>query len=423
MDACDKRGHDADRLYNPPMTDALKARDAKDVEDAVQWALAEGKTLEVAGRGSKRALGRPSQSDLTLDLSGLAGVTLYEPEELVLSAKAGTPLAEIEALVESKGQQLAFEPMDYGPIFGSSGDAGSLGGALAANLSGPRRIKAGAARDHFLGFTAVSGRAETFKSGGRVVKNVTGYDLCKLLAGSFGTLAAMTEVTIKVLPRPEAEATVLVLGLDDLQANAAMSAAMASSYDVSAAAHLPRSAVMHFAGLYVNEAATAVRLEGFAPSVRHRRDALVNLLRPFGTLETIDEAQSRKLWRSVRDVAPFWHNGSVGDWPLWRVSTTPARGAEFSQKLPPGAQFFYDWAGGLIWIALPPSHSAGSASIRRAAAATGGHATLIRASVATRAAVDVFEPQKGALAAVTKRVKESFDPKGVLNPGRMWAGV
>ena len=273
------------------MSDALKARDAKDVEDAVRWALAEGKTLEVVGRGTKRALGRPSQSDLTLDLSGLTGVTLYEPEELVLSAKAGTPLAEIEALVESKGQQLAFEPMDYGPILGAAGRAGTLGGALAANLSGPRRIKAGAARDHFLGFSAVSGRGETFKSGGRVVKNVTGYDLCKLLAGSFGTLAAMTEVTIKVLPRPETEATVLVLGLDDAGANAAMSAAMASSCDVSAAAHLPRSMVMHFAGLYVDQAATAFRIEGFAPSVKHRKDALMSLLRPFGALEPIDEAE------------------------------------------------------------------------------------------------------------------------------------
>jgi glycolate oxidase FAD binding subunit len=405
------------------MTDALKARDAKDVEDAVRWALSESKTLEVAGRGSKRALGRPSQSDLTLDLSGLSGVTLYEPEELVLSARAGTPLAEIEALVESKGQQLAFEPMDYGPILGGPADAGSLGGALAANLSGPRRIKAGAARDHFLGFLAVSGRAETFKSGGRVVKNVTGYDLCKLLAGSFGTLAAMTEVTVKVLPRPEAEATVLILGLDDARANQAMSAAMASSCDVSAAAHLPGDMVTHFPGFGAPQAATAFRLEGFAPSVKHRRDALMTLLRPYGTLEAIDEARSHKLWRGVRDAAPFWANGAVGDWPLWRVSTTPARGAEFAGKLPPGAQFYYDWAGGLIWIALPPSHSAGSASIRRAAAATGGHATLIRASAATRAAADVFEPQQGALAAVTKRVKDSFDPKGVLNPGRMWAGV
>jgi glycolate oxidase FAD binding subunit len=405
------------------MADTLKARDGNDVEDAVRWALAEGKTLEVAGRGSKRALGRPSQSDLTLDLSGLSGVTLYEPEELVLSAKAGTPLAEIEALVESKGQQLAFEPMDYGPILGGLADAGTLGGALAANLSGPRRIKAGAARDHFLGFTAVSGRAETFKSGGRVVKNVTGYDLCKLLAGSFGTLAAMTEVTIKVLPRPETEATVLVPGLDDAKANAAMSAAMASSCDVSAAAHLPLDMAMHFVGLHVSKAVTAFRLEGVAPSVQHRRDALLALLRPFGAPDAIGAADSQKLWRSVRDAAPFWHSGSAGDWPLWRVSTTPARGHEFAAKLPPGAQWFYDWAGGLIWAALPPSAHAGAATIRRAAALTGGHATLIRAPAATRAAIDVFEPQQGALAGVTKRVKESFDPKGVLNPGRMWAGV
>ena len=192
------------------MTDALKPRDAKDVQDAVQWALSGGKTLEVIGRGSKRALGRPSQSDLTLDLSGLSGVTLYEPEELVLSAKAGTPIAEIEALVEQRGQQLEFEPMDCGPVLGVDAGAGSLGGALAANLSGPRRIKSGAARDHFLGVSAVSGRGEAFKSGGRVVKNVTGYDLCKLLAGSYGTLAAMIDVTIKTLPKPETEATVAV---------------------------------------------------------------------------------------------------------------------------------------------------------------------------------------------------------------------
>ena len=181
------------------MADALKPRDAKDVQDAVQWALSEGKTLEVVGRGSKRAIGRPNQSDLTLDLSGLSGVTLYEPEELVLSARAGTPIAEIEALVAEKSQQLEFEPMDYGPLFGEEPGAGSLGGVLATNLSGPRRIKSGAARDHFLGFSAISGRGEAFKSGGRVVKNVTGYDLCKVLAGSFGTLAAMTDVTLSLI--------------------------------------------------------------------------------------------------------------------------------------------------------------------------------------------------------------------------------
>ena len=188
----------------------LKPRDAAEVEQAIQWALAGGKTLELVGHGGKRAIGRAAQWDATLDLSALSGVTLYEPAELVLSAKGATPLAEIEALVAASGQELAFEPMDYAALLGTAESAGTIGGALAANLSGPRRIKAGAARDHFLGVSAVSGRGETFKSGGRVVKNVTGYDLCKLLAGSWGTLAAMTDVTVKTLPRAETEETVLV---------------------------------------------------------------------------------------------------------------------------------------------------------------------------------------------------------------------
>jgi glycolate oxidase FAD binding subunit len=405
------------------MTDALKARDRKDVEEAVRWALAEGKALEVVGRGSKRALGRPSQTDLTLDLAGLTGVTLYEPEELVLSAQAGTPIAEIEALVASKGQQLDFEPMDYGLLLGGPAGVGSLGGALAANLSGPRRIKAGAARDHFLGVTAVSGRGETFKSGGRVVKNVTGYDLCKLLAGSFGTLAAMTDVTIKTLPRPETETTVLALGLDAARAGAAMTAAMGSSCDVSGAAHLPAGLVPHFEGLHVAQSAIAFRLEGVAPSVKHRGTALAALLEPFGPVEFVDENSSRALWRGIRDARPFAAAGRYGDWPLWRLSVAPARGGGIATLAPPDAQLFYDWAGGLIWLALPPSDDAGAAMVRRAAATLGGHATLVRAPPAVRASVDVFEPQAGALAAVTKRVKEGFDPRGVLNPGRMWAGV
>src|SRR2546422_9116219 len=230
------------------MVELFTPRDQKDVAAAVEGALAGGKTREIVGGGSKREIGRAAQWDLTLDLSGLSGVTLYEPEELVLSAKAGTPLAEIEELVASRGQELAFEPMDYGPVLGRSMGRGTLGGALATNLSGPRRIKAGAARDHFLGVSAGSGRAEGFKSGGRVVKNVTGYDLCKLLAGSWGTLAGMTEVTSKVMPKPESERTLLLRGLDDLTAHRAVTAALGSPHRVSRAAHLPHSAFRPEAG-------------------------------------------------------------------------------------------------------------------------------------------------------------------------------
>ncbi len=405
------------------MVDALKPQDDKQVAGAVQWALAEGKRLEIVGRGSKRALGRPSQSDLTLDLSALSGVTLYEPEELVLSARAGTPLAEIEALIDAKGQQLAFEPMDCGPLLGSPANAGSIGGAIASGLAGPRRIKAGSARDHFLGFTAVSGRGEIFKSGGRVVKNVTGYDLCKLMAGSFGTLAAMTDLTVKVLPKPETEETLLVAGLDDVRAVQAMTAAMSSSCDVSGAAHLPNHIVFRFGELGATAAATLFRLEGVAPSVKHRRDMLAALLKPYGTVSQLHETASRALWRSVRDARPFSASGASGPRPLWRVSVPPARGAEIGALIEPSAQMFYDWAGGLIWIAPLPGNDGGAANVRHAAAALGGHATLVRAPASVRAAVDVFEPQPGPVAALTKRVKESFDPKGVLNPGRMWAGV
>jgi glycolate dehydrogenase FAD-binding subunit len=443
-------------MMSPVMTDLLEPRDAKDVEAAVQWALAEGKTLEVLGRGTKRAIGRAAQWDLSLDLSALSGVTLYEPEELVLSAKAGTPLAEIETLLAAHNQELAFEPMDYGALLGRPG-GGTIGGALAVNLSGPRRIKAGAARDHFLGFTAVSGRGETFKSGGRVVKNVTGYDLCKLLAGSHGTLAVMTDVTVKVLPRAETEEMVLVLGLDDAAAANAMSAAMGSANDVSGAAHLPAAIASRVTSAAAGRAITALRLEGVAPSVSHRRRALEALLKPFGALASLDAAASRAFWKAVRDVAAFVPSlypplkgegrhevpgrgqasdphptaarstspfqGEVGERVVWRISTAPARGHEIAAAIGESAELFYDWAGGLIWAAFPPSEDAGAALVRRATAAIGGHATLIHAPAAVRAAVAVFEPQDAGVAALTRRIKESFDPRGVLNAGRMYAGV
>ncbi|HZT24963.1 MAG TPA: glycolate oxidase subunit GlcE [Pseudolabrys sp.] len=403
------------------MVDTVKPRDGKDAEEAVRWAIEHGKTLEVTGRGSKRAIGRPSQTDLTLDLSALSGVTLYEPAELVLSAKAGTPLAEIEALLDDNNQQLGFEPMDYGPLLGGAASQGSLGGVIATNLSGPRRIKAGAARDHFLGVTAVTGRGDTIKSGGRVVKNVTGYDLCKLFAGSWGTLGAMTDITVKVLPKPETEATVLVHGLDDAQACAAMAAAMGSPHDVSGAAHLPDHVASWFDGLPKAEASTVLRLEGFAPSVVHRKDSLAVLMKTFGAVEILDEKTSRALWQDVRTVKPF--AVSARERPLWRISVAPTRGHEIAAVITPAAQMFYDWAGGLVWVAMPLADQPDAAAVRGAVAQIGGHATLIRAPAAVRAALDVFQPMPRGLAALEKRVKESFDPKGVLNPGRMWAGV
>jgi glycolate oxidase FAD binding subunit len=405
------------------MSDNYKPRDHKDIEMAVQWAMAEGKSLEIVGHGSKRALGRPAQYDATIDLSGMTGIILYEPQELVLSAKAGTPLAEVTMLLAANGQELAFEPMDYGPLLGGTEGRGTIGGMLAANLSGPRRVRVGAARDHFLGAVAVSGRGETFKSGGRVVKNVTGFDLCKLLAGSWGTLGILTEVTLKVLPQAKAEATLVAFGMDDNTATAAMAAAMAAPLGVSGAAHLPDYVASRFNGLKEAVASTVFRVDGVAASLDDCIAGLKRVTRPFGGFATLNEAESRALWRAIRDVQPFWADGPCSERPLWRISTTPSKGCEVAAKISPASQLFYDWAGGLLWVAPPVTQDCGAREIRGAVAAAGGHATLIRAPAAVRASLDPFQPEAGALAALTRRLKENFDPKGVLNPGRMWAGV
>jgi glycolate oxidase FAD binding subunit len=405
------------------MTDTLKPRDEKDVVGALEWALAEAKTFEIVGHGSKRAIGRAAQTDLTLDLSGLSGILLYEPDELILSAKAGTPVAEIERALASHNQELAFEPMDCGPLLGGEAGRGTLGGMISANLSGPRRIKAGAVRDYSLGVHAVSGRGEAFKSGGRVVKNVTGYDLSKFVAGSWGTLAVLTDVTIKVLPRAEDTETVLVLGLDDFRAVEAMSAAMGSSCEVSAAAHLPaavalRTPVITVANL--GKAITAFRLEGIPASIAYRRKNLEEIVRGFGEIISIGAEESRLLWRAIRDVTTFADGTQHA---VWRISVAPSEAAKLAAAIRAGAdaEIFYDWAGGLIWAAMPSMIA--EEAVVRAALGGRGHALLVRAEAAVRASAHVFQPLEPGLAALSRRVKESFDPKGILNPGRMYAGI
>jgi glycolate oxidase FAD binding subunit len=401
------------------MQDAIKPRDANDVAEAITSAAANEKRLELIGRGSKREIGRSAQTDATLDLSALSGITLYEPEELVLSARAATPIAEIEKALEESKQELAFEPMDYGPLLNKAPGEGTIGGAIAAGLSGPRRIKAGAARDFMLGVSAVSGRGEIFKAGGRVVKNVTGYDLPRLLAGSWGTLAAMTDITLKVLPRAEDCVTVLMFGLTDIRANEAMSAAMGSSCEVSAAAHLPQWPADNVSGLNSpGKAVTALRLEGISQSVAYRKTKLEELLRPFGERGSLDAAQSRAFWKNIRDVAPFADRTLR---PVWKISTAPtlAPGIAAGINAAVGALYYYDWAGGLLWLEMPDDKPQEGAV--RTALAGRGHATLIRASAAARASADVFEPLDPVRAAISQRLKASFDPKGVLNPGRIYS--
>jgi glycolate oxidase FAD binding subunit len=363
-----------------------------------------GAPLEIIGNGTKRQLGHPVQASATLDMSGFSGVIAYEPEELILDVGTATPLSQIEHMLAERGQQLAFEPPDWSALLGTHG-SGTVGGLVACNLSGPRRIKAGAVRDHILGIHGVTGAGNVFKAGARVMKNVTGYDMPKLLTGSYGTLAALTSVILKVLPAPETEETVVLTGLDDDKAVEAMSLAMQSACEVSAAAYVPGEAVY-------------LRLEGIAPSVAYRRDQLGKVLgRP---IEVMAAKRSAATWRAIRDGAMFAGNDRH---PLWRISVTPSAAPDMIRMLRNTLEirYLFDWAGGLVWLEVPPSHDASEALVR--ASFTAGHATLIRAPEATRAAVAVFQPQAPALAALSGRVKDAFDPRRILNPGRMYRGL
>jgi glycolate oxidase FAD binding subunit len=411
------------------VSEDLRPATADELKDVIASAAGEEVALEILGAGTKRGFGRPVEARRVVRLDGLAGITLYEPEELVMAARAGTPLAEIEARLAEHQQQLAFEPPDYGALLGGAAGEGTIGGAFACNLAGPRRIKAGAARDHLLGVQAVTGRGELIKSGGRVVKNVTGYDLCKLLSGSFGTLAVMSEVTFKVLPAPPETCSLLLAGLAREQAFAALRRALGSAYDVAGAAYLPArtAALSTVAPVAAAGADLAVlRLEGLAPSVRYRADALRQLLVSAGaTVDQLSAAPSLALWRELRDVAML-----PGDPTVWRVSTAPTAGPALIEELERQLELAWlaDWAGGLLWLAVPGAEQGGpedggAAAIRGALAGPRGHATLVRGSPALRAAVPVFQPQETALARLTARVKESFDPMRILNPGRMYGDV
>jgi glycolate oxidase FAD binding subunit len=409
--------------------DILKVRDAQDVEAAVRAAIASEQPLEIVGHGSKRMVGQPVATNALLDLSALNAVTAYEPNELIITVQAGAPIADVLSLIDSKNQQFSFDPMNTSRLLGTP-DIGTIGGMIAAGLAGPRRIQAGGARDHLLGAHAVSGFGDSFKAGGRVVKNVTGYDLCKLLAGSWGTLAVMTEVTLKVMPRAESERTVLLRGLDDLAANQAMTAALGSPFDVSGAAHLTGSALRTTQGPLgelagPDQSVTLLRLEGISVSAKHRAASLAAALASFGAAEIVEDAASAALWAGIRDVVPFAASGPRALWPVWRIVCPPASGGALGQAIAKASQgeVIYDWGGGLIWAALPPSADAQTVPLRKLVNAAGGHATLIRAPELVRRAVDVFHQQAAGLAALGERVRHSFDPRNILNRGRLSRGI
>lgn len=405
---------------------------APTVRPAAEWeipsliadAAERGQPVEVVGAGTKRNVGRPVQAAMTISTNGLRGITLYEPTELVMSARSGTPVAEIEAELDGRGQMLPFEPIDLGPALGGGAAGGSIGAVFATNISGARRVATGAARDHLLGVRAVNGRGEAFKSGGRVLKNVTGYDVARGLAGSWGTLAVMTEVTFKVVPKPERTATLVLFGLTDELAAEVMCQALGTPFEVSGAVHLPKSMARRLDTPELRDpgqAVTALRVENLASFVSYRCGKLREALAPYGEAQIFEDGVSLAFWSELRTLSVLQGRTK----PLWRISTKPTAGPEVVTAISRymTVEAFYDWSGGLIWLEVPESADAGASDIRRVIAQHGGHATLIRADAGVRAAIDVFQQLDPGLERLTRRLKAAFDPAGILNPGRMYAPV
>lgn len=393
----------SEAVLAPPDEAALAA--------AIAAAHAAGEPLAIEGNGSKRELLRPVQAARSLTTRGLSGITLYRPQELIVSALAGTPLPEIEAALAEKGQHLIAEPPMLAGLFGA-GRVPTIGGLVATNLSGPRRIMGGAMRDHVMGIRAVTGTGEVFRSGGRVLKNVTGLDLCKLLTGAHGTLGVITEVTLKVLPAPASSGS-LALRVADLATGVrALSAGLGSPYGVSGAALLPSGGVAGLAGPLA-----LLRIEEFAESVAYRLGRLREALAGFGEAALLGEDASLAAWQAVREAEPL---GAAPEEAVWRVSVKPSAG--------PGVvaasgldKALLDWGGGLVWLA-GPARPEQHARVVAATEAAGGAFTLFRAPEPLRAAVAVLPEEPPALAAIGRRVKAVLDPKGILNPGRMRAG-
>lgn len=393
-----------------PSPTVLAPRDEDEAAAFVARAAA-GHSFEIMGGGTRQGLGRPLATDATMSTENLRGVAFYEPAELVIGAKAGTPLREVEAALAEHGQMLAFEPMDHRGIYGIEGEP-TVGGVVAVNASGPRRIKVGAARDAVLGVRFINGRGEIIKSGGRVMKNVTGLDLVKALCGSHGTLGFMTEVVFKVLPKPQSTVTVAIDGLTDHEAIAAMASALGSPFEPSGAAHLPAGGA--------DDAETLIRLDGFDDSVAYRSGRLAEKLTAWGEARVIDGPESDRRWSQIRDATPV---SEPRDQAIWRVSITPSVAPSVANAVAEQhqtARWFYDHGGALLWIAVEAIADAGATTIRGAIGAD-GHATLIRAPEAVRHSVPVFQPLTKPLADLAKGLKQSFDPSRLFQPGKMYA--
>ncbi|PCI86908.1 MAG: 2-hydroxy-acid oxidase [Hyphomicrobiales bacterium] len=385
------------------MTDILSPNTEQALSEIILDCKANNQSVRITGGGTRSGLGGAVNATKTLSLKLLSGITLYEPAALTLVAKSGTTYKEIQTTLAAESQRLSFEPMDHRSIYANQGEP-TIGGIVAGNISGSRRIQSGACRDAFIGVRYICGHGEIVKNGGRVMKNVTGLDLVKLMAGSYGTLGVMTEVSFKVLPAPERQATLQIANFSVEQAVKAMSKALGSPFEVTGVAHLPNTQ---------DASHTLLRVEGFDSQVTYRLDKLRALLVTNQDVEIIEGSKHDALWQSIRNVDIYTDQTKQ----LWRLSVKPSDAVKISQQLreKANAELYFDWGGGLIWASMDDQLT-NAQSVRQIMTGFGGFATLVRASAATKLKISVFHPQAKGVAKLSALIRQKSDPSGIFNP-------
>lgn len=380
------------------------------LQDAVRQAATERKVLRLRGGGTKDFLGQCLQGEV-LDTRGYAGIISHEPTELVITARAGTSLAEVEAVLATKGQSLAFEPPHFGP-------GATVGGMVAAGLSGPARASVGAVRDFILGARFINGKGEDLTFGGQVMKNVAGYDVSRLLAGSWGTLGIITEVSLKVLPVAPAEATLMCAGLAQAEALELLHRWGGQPLPLNA------SAWVHDTTAQPAQDMLFVRLRGAVAAVESAVGVMTADAQVLGAQVTrMDNAQVAADWVASREQTLPFFTAPSDDACLWRLSLPQTAPVINVPDLQPYAQYI-EWQGAQRWLWAPAS---AEAQLREAAQRAGGHATLFRQSADRRAtlamteAVPVFTPMSDVLQRIQRNLQQQFDPHGVFATGRMGA--
>ena len=400
----------------------LKPEGEEAIAEAIKHCYKKNIPLEISGLGSKKNIGKNFQSQKTLDLSNYSGIIKYEPEELYIKVKSGTSIKEIKEELDKKNQQLAFEPNDFGFLFEGKSNEGTIGGVLSSNFAGPRRFKVGSARDHILGFKGVNGKGEIIKSGGTVVKNVTGYDLSKIITGSFGTLSVFTEISVKVLPKADLAKTLVIenphlkKGLDYLNV------ALGSSTDPSGGVFYPEYFRNQFTfnDLTTEGPITAIRIEGSKLSVDERINQLLEELNVSSKeISILDSTQSNIFWENTRSLKVF--TGLKSN--LLRVIVPASEVFDLINKLKPyNIKYFVDWGGNLVWLQLDEINWNSIKEIRSLVKNLGGYLTIIKAEASLKASIDIFTIDEVKYR-ISEKIKKSFDPKRILNPGKMYTGI